>query len=113
MRSQIVGYGQTPFGRAADKTLADLGAEAGQAALDSAGIAADAVQAIFVGTYAGVALGRQGFLAAVVASRLGTGSVPVMRPRLHVRQARSRFTRLWPRSRPARMMSCWSSAPRR
>ena len=78
MRSQVVGYGQTPFGRAEDKTLADLAAEAGQAALDSAGVAADAVQAIFVGTYAGVALGRQGFLAAVVASRLGTGSVPVM-----------------------------------
>ena len=78
MRSQVVGYGQTRFGRAEDKTLADLAAEAGQAALDCAGVAADAVQAVFVGTYAGVALGRQGFLAAVVASRLGTGSVPVM-----------------------------------
>jgi acetyl-CoA C-acetyltransferase len=78
MRSQVVGYGQTRFGRAEDKTLADLAAEAGQSALDSAGVPADAVQAIVVGTYAGVALGRQGFLAAVVASRLGTGSVPVM-----------------------------------
>jgi acetyl-CoA C-acetyltransferase len=78
MRSQVVGYGQTPFGRAEDKTLADLAAEAGQAALESAGVGADDVQAIFVGTYAGVALGRQGFLAAIVASRLGAGGVPVM-----------------------------------
>jgi acetyl-CoA C-acetyltransferase len=78
MRSQVVGYGQTPFGRAEDRSLADLAAEAGQAALDSAGVEADAVQAIFAGTFAGVALGRQGFLAAVVASRLGTGSIPVM-----------------------------------
>ena len=78
MRSQVLGYGQTPFGRAEDKTLADLAAEAGRAALEAAGVGADAVQAIFVGTYAGVALGRQGFLAAVVASRLRAKSVPVM-----------------------------------
>jgi acetyl-CoA C-acetyltransferase len=78
MRSQVLGYGQTAFGRAEDKTLADLAAEAGQAALESAGVEADAVQAIFVGTYAGVALGRQGFLAAIVASRLGAGGIPVM-----------------------------------
>jgi acetyl-CoA C-acetyltransferase len=78
VRSQVVGYGQTPFGRAEDKTLADLAAQAAQDALESAGVGADAVEAIFVGTYAGVALGRQGFLAAVVASRVGAGSVPVM-----------------------------------
>ena len=78
MRSRVLGYGQTPFGRIEDKSLADLATEAGQAALESAGVRADAVQAIFVGTYAGVALGHQGFLAAVVASRLGAMGVPVM-----------------------------------
>ena len=76
LRSQIVGYGQTPFGRVESRSLADLATAASEEALASAGVEVEVIEAIVVGTYAGVALGRQGFLGAVVASRLGATGVP-------------------------------------
>jgi acetyl-CoA C-acetyltransferase len=78
MRAQVVGYGQTPFGRLEDETFSDLALRASREALASAGISPDVVDAAFVGTYAGLALGGQGFPAAVLASRLGLGTVPAV-----------------------------------
>ncbi len=78
MRAQIVGFGQTPFGGAEDESFADLAVRASRDALDAAGVAPGEIEAIFLGTYAGLALGGQGFPAAVVASRLGVHRVPAI-----------------------------------
>jgi len=76
MLAQAVGYSQTAFGRAEEDGFADLATRASRGALDAAGVEPEAVQALFLGTYAGLALGGQGFPAAVVAARLGLGRVP-------------------------------------
>jgi acetyl-CoA C-acetyltransferase len=77
-RAQVIGQGQTRFGRAEDRTLIDLASAAGSDALDSAGLAATDVDALFFGTFAGLALGGQAFPAAVLAARLGLGDIPAL-----------------------------------
>ena len=75
--AEVAGCGQTPFGRA-DRSLTDLAADAAGEALASAGARPADVEALFLGTFAGLALGGQAFPAAVLAARLGLGAVPAL-----------------------------------
>jgi acetyl-CoA C-acetyltransferase len=49
----IIGWGHTAFGKQTDRTLTDLISEAGQQALDQAGLEARDIDAIFVGHFNG------------------------------------------------------------
>jgi acetyl-CoA C-acetyltransferase len=51
MQAHIVGWGHTPFGRHADKSLEDLVVEAARQALDHAGVDAGEVDAVFLGHF--------------------------------------------------------------
>jgi acetyl-CoA C-acetyltransferase len=77
-RAQVIGYGQTPFGRAHDIGITELAVTAATAAMESGGVRAEDVGALFMGTFAGLALGGQAFPAAVLAARLGLGQVPAL-----------------------------------
>jgi acetyl-CoA acetyltransferase len=69
----IAGVGIHPFGRFADRTVTQLGAEAVRAALAEAGIGRGGFQAAFCGTvYSGVAAGHK------VLTALGLSSVPMV-----------------------------------
>jgi acetyl-CoA C-acetyltransferase len=77
-RAQVAGYGQTPFGRAENRTVIDLAAAAAGDAMGSAGVGPADVQALFLGSFAGLALGGQAFGAAVLAARLALGEAPAV-----------------------------------
>ena len=72
----IAGYGQTRFGRQPEAGLTGLAVEAAEASLADAGLGPDRVEGVFLGSFAALALGGQGFPAAVLADRLGLGPVP-------------------------------------
>lgn len=67
----IAGVGMTRFGRRPDQSLVALACEAARAALDDAGVRAEDLDALYLGTFAGRSLQRQGVLATVVAERIG------------------------------------------
>ena len=77
-RAQVVGYGQTTFGRHEDAGITDSAVDAATSALASAGVGASDVDALFLGTFAGLALGGQAFPAAILAARLALGSTPAL-----------------------------------
>src|SRR3954452_22118166 len=72
----VAGTATTRFGRHPDADLVDLAVAATQAALDDAGMTAEQVDALELGTFLGRSLQRRGVLASVVAERLGLGPVP-------------------------------------
>ena len=72
----LAGTGMTPFGQHPDRTLLNLAADAGTAALADAGVEASDVDALYLGNFLGQSLQHQGVLASLVAQRLGLGNVP-------------------------------------
>jgi acetyl-CoA C-acetyltransferase len=72
----VAGTAMTPFGRHPEAGLVDLAVAAGEAAMADAGVSAEQVDALELGTFLGRSLQRRGVLASVVASRLGLGPVP-------------------------------------
>jgi acetyl-CoA C-acetyltransferase len=72
----IIATAATPFGRHPDRTLIDLAVAAGGEALETAGITAAAVDALYLGNFLGQSLQHQGVLASLVARRLGLATVP-------------------------------------
>ena len=75
--AEVAGCGQTAFGRA-DRSLTELAADAAGEALAAAGARPQDVEALFLGTFVGLALGGQAFPAAVLAARLGLGGIPAL-----------------------------------
>ena len=71
----VAGSAMTRFGRQPDRGVADLAIDAARAAMADAGIAAEDVDALYLGTFLGRSLQGQGVLASVVAQRLGLGPV--------------------------------------
>ena len=75
----IVGAGMTAFGKAPDKSLADLAGAAVQAALADAGIERGEVEAVFAAnSVAGVITGQEAIRGQVSLKAAGIGGVPII-----------------------------------
>ncbi len=80
MRSvSVIGTGMTAFGAHPERTIVDLAAEAGLAALDSAGVQARRVGALYLGNFAGPSFTGQNHLAPAVGAALALDGVPCTR----------------------------------
>ncbi len=78
-KALIAGVGMTKFGKHMETGLKALGAEAVQAALADAGIAADALEAAFVGNAAaGLVTGQECIRGQVILRSIGIGRIPVV-----------------------------------
>jgi acetyl-CoA C-acetyltransferase len=75
----VVGAGKTPFGAFAEKDLRTLAVEAGQKALKDAHAEPKAVEALFVGNFAGPEFTSQNHLAPYIATALGMFGIPATR----------------------------------
>ena len=75
----VVGIGKTRFGAFADRDLRSLAVESVQNALSDAGIAASAVEAFYLGNFAGPSFTGQSHLAPYVAAAAGITGVPATR----------------------------------
>jgi acetyl-CoA C-acetyltransferase len=75
----VVGAGKTPFGAFADKDLRTLAVEAGQKALKDAHTGTGAIEALFVGNFAGPEFTAQNHLAPYIATALGMTGIPATR----------------------------------
>lgn len=69
---QIIGVGMTPFGKFLDTPFDELGARAALAALDDAGVPADAIEAAWCGHVFGGPVGGQRIMA-----KVGLSGIPV------------------------------------
>lgn len=78
-RVAVVGAGKTPFGAFADKDLRTLAVDAGNRALANASTGPGAVQAFYLGNFAGPQFTTQNHLAPYVASELGMIGIPATR----------------------------------
>ena len=75
----IVGAGKTPFGAFPGKDLRALAVEAGQKALANANCTPDAVQAFYLGNFAGPEFTGQNHLAPYISTALGMSGIPSTR----------------------------------
>ncbi|HZX19586.1 MAG TPA: beta-ketoacyl synthase N-terminal-like domain-containing protein, partial [archaeon] len=80
MRSvSIIGIGLTQFGERWDKSLRDLVAEAGIAAVKDAKIVGNEIEAVYGGTMASGRLVGQEHIGALIADQLGLNPLPAHR----------------------------------
>lgn len=80
MRSvSVIGIGETKIGRFPERSLRDLILEAGEKAIDDAGIGRGDVNALFVSNYNAQFLCGQGHIGPLVSEVLGLGGVPTIR----------------------------------
>ncbi len=75
----MVGLGKTPFGAFPDRDLKSLAVEAGQKALHSAQVTPQAIEAFYLGNFAGPSFVGQNHLAPYVSTALGIRGVPATR----------------------------------
>ncbi len=75
----VIGVGKTPFGAFADKDLRALSVAAGEKALKDAHAETAAVEALFVGNFAGPEFTSQNHLAPFIATALGMNGIPATR----------------------------------
>lgn len=75
----VVGVGKTPFGAFAARDLRSLAVESVENALSDAGIAPGAVEAFYLGNFAGPSFTGQSHLAPYVAAAAGITGVPAAR----------------------------------
>jgi acetyl-CoA C-acetyltransferase len=75
----VVGAGKTPFGAFPGKDLRALAVEAGEKALSNANCAPDAVQAFYLGNFAGPEFTGQNHLAPYISTALGMIGIPSTR----------------------------------
>lgn len=76
MNVYLAGTAMTTFGRHPEANTVELAVQAGQAALEDAGLQPDQVDTLYVGNFLGQSLHHQGVLASLVARRLGLPLVP-------------------------------------
>ena len=76
---RIAGAGKTAFGAFPDKDLRMLSVAAGQKALTDAGLEAGAIQAFYLGNFAGPEFTGQNHLAPYVSTALGMKGIPATR----------------------------------
>jgi len=75
----VIGIGKTAFGAFPDKGLRALAVEAGQKAMEDAGVQPAEIEAFYLGNFAGPSFVGQNHLAPYVASGLGISGVPATR----------------------------------
>lgn len=75
----VVGAGKTPFGAFADRDLRSLAVEAGQKALANANCEPGAIQAFYLGNFAGPEFTSQNHLAPYISTALGMTGIPSTR----------------------------------
>jgi acetyl-CoA C-acetyltransferase len=75
----VAGVGKTPFGAFADKDLRSLAVTAGNKALENARTGPDAIEAFYLGNFAGPEFTSQNHLAPFVSSALGMKGIPSTR----------------------------------
>lgn len=78
-RVSIAGAGKTAFGAFPDKDIRMLAVEAGRKALADSRLAPDAIEAFYLGNFAGPEFTSQNHLAPYIASALGISGVPATR----------------------------------
>lgn len=79
LNAVIAGVGMTTFGKHMDRGLKSLGGEAVQAALADAGVAAEELEAAYVGNAAaGVVTGQESIRGQVILRSIGLGRLPVV-----------------------------------
>ncbi len=75
----VIGIGKTHFGAFPDRNLRSLAVEAGQKALEDAGLQASQIESFYLGNFAGPSFVGQNHLAPYIASALGITGVPATR----------------------------------
>lgn len=75
----VIGAGKTPFGAFPDKDLRTLAVEASTKAIHNAGIEKTAIEAFYLGNFAGPEFTSQNHLAPYVATALGLIGIPATR----------------------------------
>src|SRR5437868_8110196 len=75
----VIGIGKTAFGAFPDRDLRSLAVEAGQKALENAGITPKRIEAFYLGNFAGPSFVGQNHLAPYIAGSLGLTGVPCTR----------------------------------
>jgi acetyl-CoA C-acetyltransferase len=75
----VIGIGKTQFGAFADRDLRSLAVEAGQKAMADAGVEPGAIEAFYLGNFAGPSFIGQSHLAPFVAEPMGITGVPCTR----------------------------------
>ena len=91
----VAGIGKTAFGAFADKDLRSLAVEAGRACLDDAGLTPSAVDAFYLGNFAGPSFVGQNHLAPYIAAELGLAGVPATRFEAACASAGAAFAHAW------------------
>jgi acetyl-CoA C-acetyltransferase len=76
---RVAGAGKTPFGAFPDQNLRSLSVSAGRKALADAGLESDAVQAFYLGNFAGPEFTGQNHLAPYISTALGMTGIPSTR----------------------------------
>lgn len=93
---QVLGVGMTAFGKFLERGLKALGGEATCAALADAGVAADELQAAFVGNaMAGLITGQECIRGQVILRALGLGGLPVYNMENACASASTAFHTAW------------------
>ncbi len=67
----VIGIGKTPFGAFPDRDLRSLAVEAGEKALEDAGVERSAIEAFYLGNFAGPSFVGQNHLAPYISGRSG------------------------------------------
>lgn len=75
----IIGAGKTPFGVFPDQDLRSLSVAAGQKALRNANLGASAIEAFYLGNFAGPEFTNQNHLAPYISTALGMTGIPSTR----------------------------------
>ena len=75
----VIGIGKTAFGAFPDRDLRSLAIEAGQKAMEDAGVAPAQVEAFYLGNFAGPSFTGQNHLAPYIATGMGITGVPATR----------------------------------
>ncbi len=92
----VVGAGMTRFGKHIDRSMKDLAREAVEAALRSAGVEKDAVEAAAVGNaVAGLITGQECIRGQVVLRDMGIGGIPVINTENACASASTAFHLAW------------------
>ena len=75
----VIGIGKTAFGAFPDRDLRSLAVEAGQRAIQDAGVQPSQIEAFYLGNFAGPLFVGQNHLAPYIASAMGITGVPATR----------------------------------
>ncbi len=94
-RVAVAGVGKTPFGAFADKDIRTLAVEAGQKAFHNAKTGPEAMQAFYLGNFAGPQFTGQNHLAPFISTALGMQGIPSTRCEAACASSGAAFFQAW------------------